>query len=149
MSDTCLQHIEDYWKIKTEASNLLFNEGKYEEALAGYLDALCRAEVLNNNAFNCQNLGIPYVQLYIISINNMANTYEELGDIKEADNLLKQNIYFLLHLMSLKKKKNQNQIESELKRATLTYFQFTEKTGGAKVNTEDVFKRLQNELSSI
>lgn len=148
MSDTCLKHIEDYWKVKTEASNLLFNKGNYEEALPGYLDALCRAEVLNNNAFNCQNLGIPYVQLYIISNNNMANTYEELGDIKEADSLLKQNIYFLLHLMSLKKK-TQNQIESELKRATLTYFQFTEKTGGAKGDTEAVFKRLQNELSSI
>lgn len=147
MSDTCLKHIAHYWKVKTEASNTLFHAGNYEDALAGYLDALCRAEVLNNHAFACQNLGIPYVQLYIISNNNMANTYEEIGNIPAADTILKQNIYFLLHLMSLKTK-TQNQIEAELKRATLTYFQFTEKTGGAKGNSEAVFKRLKQELSN-
>ena len=40
MSDTCVNHIENYWKILTEEANESFNEGNYEVALSGYLNAL-------------------------------------------------------------------------------------------------------------
>ena len=30
MSDTCVNHIENYWKILTEEANESFNEGNYE-----------------------------------------------------------------------------------------------------------------------
>ncbi|MFB9057911.1 tetratricopeptide repeat protein [Mariniflexile ostreae] len=146
MSDTCLKRIENYWKAKTEASNILFNKGRYEEALLGYRDALYRSEVLNNNRLKCQKLEIPFIQLYIISCNNIANTYEELGNLIEAEKMLKQSIYFTLHLMS-SKSIVQNDIHSELKRATLTYYEFTEKNGHLKINKQQLFNRLTKELS--
>ncbi|MCG8900526.1 tetratricopeptide repeat protein [Tenacibaculum finnmarkense] len=125
MSNTCITRIENYWKIKTKNANDLFNQGNYNEALTYYTDALYRAEVLTKNTRTCNNVGIPFMQVYMISCNNLANTYKELGKPKQAVRMLKNYVYYLLHLIE-KNKNDTQEIQLELRRATLNYFSFTE-----------------------
>ncbi|MCG8805511.1 tetratricopeptide repeat protein [Tenacibaculum finnmarkense] len=125
MSNTCITRIENYWKIKTKNANDLFNQGNYNEALTYYTDALYRAEVLTKNTRTCNNVGIPFMQVYMISCNNLANTYKELGNPKQAVRMLKNSVYYLLHLIE-KNKNDTQEIQLELRRATLNYFSFTE-----------------------
>ena len=145
MSDTCMNHIEKYWKALTVSSNELFNKGDFEKALSGYKDALYRAEVLNNNISDCIRLKTPFVQVYIISCNNMANTYEEIGKKEEAENMLKRVVYYLLHLVA-NKKLNLDELQSELKRATLAYVHFTEKNNLVKSKQEKLYTVLKEQL---
>lgn len=126
MSDTCVNHIEEHWKTLTIASNDLFKKGNYKKALSGYKDALYRAEVLNNNISDCIRLKTEFVQVYIISCNNLANTFEKLNNKKETEKLLKRVIYYLLHLTT-NKEINIKNLQSELKRATLAYIYFRKK----------------------
>lgn len=127
MSYSCLHHIENYWKLKTSNANQLFNEGKYEQALTGYKEALYRAEVLNNNFLKCNKVGIPFMQVYVISCNNLVNTHLELGEINQATKLLKRSVYYLLYLAK-KNASHLKEIQSELKRAVITYFNLTKDT---------------------
>lgn len=145
MSDTCMDHIERYWQSLTVSNNEHFNKGNFEKALSGYKDALYRAEVLNNNIPDCIRLKIPFIQVYIISCNNLANTYEELGKLEEAENMLKRTVYYLLHL-SGNKALNPDEIQSELKRATLAYVRFAEKNNTGKEKQEQLFRTLKEQL---
>lgn len=145
MSDACMNHIERYWQALTVANNELFNKGDFEKALSGYKDALYRAEVLNNHIKDCVRLKIPFIQVYIISCNNLANTYEELGKLEEAENMLKRTVYYLLHL-SGNKELNLNEIQSELKRAALAYVRFAEKNNSGKTKQEQLFRTLKEQL---
>ena len=145
MSDACMSHIERYWQALTVANNELFNKGDFEKALSGYKDALYRAEVLNNHITECVRLKIPFIQVYIISCNNLTNTYEELGKLEKAENMLKRTVYYLLHL-SGNKELNMNEIQSELKRATLAYVRFTEKNNSGKTKQEQLFRTLKEQL---
>jgi len=143
MSDTCLMRIEDYWKDKTTASNELFNDGNFKDALVAYKNALSRAEMLNNNYTDCIRVGIPFLQLYVISCNNLANTYLELNKKNEAESLLKRVVYYLLHI-ARKGVIPKTEMQSELKRATLAYVRFTGKTDTGKVKQEQLFKTVDN-----
>ena len=145
MSDTCINHIEKHWQALTGSSNELFNKGNLKKALLGYKDAMYRAEVLNNNIEDCIRLKIPFVQVYIISCNNLANTYEDLGKKEEAENLLKRVVYYLLHLAD-NKALNIDEIQSELKRATLAYVHFSEKNNLEKRKQEKLFTVLKEQL---
>lgn len=145
MSDTCMNHIERHWQALTVSSNELFNEGDFEKALLGYKDALYRAEVLNNNILDCIRLKTPFVQVYIISCNNLANTNEKLGNKEEAANLLKRAVYYLLHLTA-SKELNFHELQSELKRATIAYVHFLEKNDIVKSKQEKLFTVLKEEL---
>lgn len=145
MSDACMSHIERYWQALTVANNELFNKGDFKKALSGYKDALYRAEVLNNHITECVRLKIPFIQVYIISCNNLANTYEELGKLEKAENMLKRTVYYLLHL-SGNKGLNMNEIQSELKRAALAYVRFTEKNNPGKTKQEQLFRTLKEQL---
>jgi len=127
MSDTCMTHLERYWKTLTTSSNEQFNQHNYLEALEGYKEALYRAEVLNNHWEQCSRLKIPVLQVYLISCNNLAYTYEELGDLKKAQAFLKRAIYFLTHLIEEGQVLGKN-IQGDLKRALLTYADFTQRT---------------------
>lgn len=142
MSDTCIRHIENYWKAKTTASNELFNKGHFQDALLGYKDALYRAEVLNNNLSDCIRASVPFTQVYIISCNNLANTYEELQKYEEAENMLKRVVYYLLHL-SGNQDLDMNETQSELKRAALNYVRFVEKNNLGKAGQEHLFSELK------
>lgn len=145
MSDTCMSHIESYWQALTLKNNELFNQGMYEQALTGYKDALYRAEVLNNNCADCIRMKIPFLQVYIISCNNLAHTYEELGHLEEAENMLKRAVYYLLHL-SHQKTINSEELQSELQRATLAYVRFVEEHSTGKAKQEHLFKTLKEQM---
>lgn len=148
MSDICLNHIENYWKTKTKTSNKLFEEKQFTKALIGYKNALYRSEVLNNYPTNCEELKIPFAQIYLISCNNLINTYEALENLSEAENMLKRKIIFLLRLKN-SKHNNKTILQSELRRAALTYFNFTEqKKDGAKHKQTQLYKTLKSELNS-
>lgn len=87
------------------------------------------AEVLNNHQPDCMKLNIPFIQVYTISCNNLANTYCKLGKQKEAEKILKRVFYYLLHLVA-KPELNTEEIQSELKRAIIALLHLTDKNGG-------------------
>lgn len=127
MSDTCMNHIENYWKSLTTMSNELYDRGDFEKALPGYKDALYRAEVLNNHLADCLRLGIPFVQVYIISCMNLHHTYKELGLLREAKSMLKQIVHYLMSLFG-QEGANKEEIQSELKKVALILLAFEEQT---------------------
>ncbi|MEN7547100.1 tetratricopeptide repeat protein [Rapidithrix thailandica] len=135
MSEFCLKHIEEAWKVKTNLANKLFDKGCFDQALTGYTESLARAEVLNQHRESCKSYGIPFVQVFIISCNNLSNTYSELGLYQEADRMLKRSICYIAHLLSLKKKKLDEYIElqKELGRAILYYKEFLKHSGKVKI----------------
>lgn len=145
MSETCIKNIEEVWKQKTVSANDLFNQGKYNAALNGYTDALFRAETLNTNHQDARSAGIPFMQVFAISCNNLANTYEELGELEEAQKMMKRVIYFLLHL-SNNQDLDPSEIQSELQRASLTYSSFAEKHQINKNEKAEVICAIKEEL---
>ncbi|WP_106790850.1 hypothetical protein [Aquimarina sp. Aq78] len=145
MSELCTNQIENYWKAKITTSNILFNKGKLDQALLGYKDALYRAEILNINQSDCIRDNIPFIQIYIISCNNIANTYKELKQYEEAENTLKRVVYYLLHLSS-NNDLNINEIKAELKRATIAYVNFVKENGGDRKQQETLFTVLREQL---
>ena len=126
MSDTCMSHIENHWKTLTVTANESFEKGNLEQALLDYTDALFRAEVLNNHQQESLRLDIPFVQVFIISCNNLSATYEDLGNLDEAEKFLKRVVYYLLHITTLKTVK-EDEIQRELKKAALLLLNFTKK----------------------
>lgn len=145
MNDICMNHEERYWQTLTTSANTFFTNGNFEKALSLYKKALYRAEILNNHLLDCKRLNIPFMQVYIISCNNLANTYEELGNITEAENLSKRNIYYLLHLAS-NKSLDINEIQTELKRASLHYVELAERINSGNIQQEQFFKTIKEQL---
>lgn len=126
MSDTCMSHIENHWKTLTITANESFEKGNLEQALLDYTDALFRAEVLNNHQQESLRLDIPFVQVFIISCNNLSATYEDLGNLDEAEKFLKRVVYYLLHITTLKTVK-EDEIQRELKKAAILLLNFNKK----------------------
>ena len=147
MSELCLHRIENHWKAKITGSNELFGKEKLQEALMGYEEALYRAEVLNNHPLECMQAGIPFIQIYIISCNNLANTYVELKQPQKGENILKRVFHYLLHLAS-KDYLNTDEVQSELKRASLTLTDFIKKNGGHQKQPEALFAPLKEQKST-
>jgi tetratricopeptide (TPR) repeat protein len=145
MSEQCVKHIEESWKQKTVFSNELFNKGKYDAALNAYTEALYRAEILNANYRDAMRSGIPFIQVFSISCNNLANTYEEMGELEDAAKMLKRVVYFLLHL-SNDQDLNASEIQSELKRASLAYSSFADKHQLDKQEQTKVIQSIKTEL---
>ncbi|MDR7131903.1 tetratricopeptide (TPR) repeat protein [Algoriphagus sp. 4150] len=139
MSDTCMSHIENHWKALTLTANDCFNKEDFEKALSGYKEALYRAEVLNDHQENCQQLDIPFMQVFIISCNNLSNTYQKLGQYDAAEIMLKRAVHYLLHL-STQAHINMNELHHELKRASITLFNFK----GEKIGEKEQEKLLRN-----
>ncbi|MGJ8548559.1 tetratricopeptide repeat protein [Winogradskyella undariae] len=147
MSDICLNHIENYWKTRTKISNQLFEEKQFEKALIDYKNAIYRSEVLNNHPSSCKELGIPFAQIYLVSCNNLINTYEELGNLSEVENMLKRKIYFILHFKN-SEHTDKTILQSELSRAALAYLNFTEQEGGHNKKQTQLYKTLKSEIRS-
>jgi|GEM_PF-904039 len=146
MSEPCMQHIESVWKEKTNSANQLFNERKFKEALMGYEEALCRAEVLNNHQLDAIEKGIPFLQLFAISCNNIAFTYEEMGEIEKGKKMLKRVIYYFVFLS--KGQADDSVIQNELKRALLTYKDFADKNALEPQDQQTVFANIQEYVKS-
>lgn len=145
MSETCIKHIEEYWKIKTIMSNKLFKKNNLKKALSGYKEAMYRAEVLNSNHIDCVRSRVPFLQIFIISCNNLANTYEKMRKIKEAEDYLKRVIYYLLYAMR-SKDFNKNEAQSELKKATLRYISFAEDNNINTNYDKNVFSEVKKQI---
>jgi tetratricopeptide (TPR) repeat protein len=145
MSDTCIEHIEKVWKSKTNSGNDFFNAANLTDALWSYELALYQSEVLNNNYVECLRLKIPFIQIYIISCNNIANTYVDMGDTEQADKMFKRVIHFLLHI-SARKELDANEIQNELKLATLAYVCFSEKNYQGDKEQEELFTTVKEQL---
>ena len=142
-----LKHVEEAWKSRTNVSNALFNEGKFEESLVGYEQALARAEVLNNYMEAAMQFGIPSIQTFVISCNNIAFTYEKLERFDKGAAMLKRSIYFLL-IKSRNAYLNGNEIQSELKRAMLNYLDYAERNALALIDVDKVFIDIQEQLDT-
>ena len=130
MSEACVKHVELAWKVKTTIANQYFNDGNYDLALMGYLEALARAEVLKNNS--SQNLkSIPLVQIMVISYTNLSNTYLELEDYKSAKNMYTGTICFLISILYSKGKNKENtkSIIGAFRNVFLSYSTFLKQIG--------------------
>lgn len=137
MSTTCIAEIESHWKVKTSMANELFEKKLFDKALKRYKDALYRAEVLNNYASVCKKAKVPFIQVYIISCNNIAYTYEALGLTERAESMFKRAIYFLIHLCE--SDENEREVlRNELSRATVAYTDFVKKHSIPTLNKEQV-----------
>lgn len=147
MRNSGMEHIEKHWQTLTCASNVYFEEGNYQHALSGYEEALCHAEQLNNYIGDCIRLKIPFIQVYIISCNNIANTYKELNKHEDAEKMLERIVYYLLHVAN-NKKLNFDEIQAELKRSTLAYVSFVEKTIHGKRKQEQIFQVIKEQFSA-
>lgn len=145
MSDSCIISLENQWKTKTVAANALFNKTEYVTAMEGYNEALYKAEALNMHSTDCLRVDVPYVQIFIISCNNLAYTFEAMGDFEAADKMLKRSVYYLLSLVNNKNSKPQV-ILAELKRATLAYSAFTDEQANENHKKEQVFEHLKEEF---
>lgn len=140
-----MTHIESYWQTLTVSSNSLFDDGDFKQALSGYKEALYRAEVLNNNISKCLSLKIPFIQVYIISCNNLANTYIALGKDEKAEKMLKRSVHFILHLTN-NRNLNKIELQAELKKAALAYMHFVAKLDSGNLKQKEFHQRLQKEL---
>ncbi|SHG61046.1 hypothetical protein [Pedobacter caeni] len=142
MTAADIQNIEISWKTNTLASCKLFNEGILEDALSGYKTAFQLAESLNNNMAECIKKDIPFIQVYVISCNNIAHTYVAMGLKDQAESMFRQ---VLRYLLNLRKQPDISIVEllNELKRATIEYVSFIEANNGNKKNLEDLFQILK------
>jgi len=138
--------MENYWQEKTEAANELFHEASYEQALLGYKEALYRAEALNRHISDCLRLNIPFIQIYIISCTNIANTCEAMGRTEEAEVMLKRAVYYLLEL-SGNEEMDGDKVFEELKRALLLYASFRDRTGHGHSGLGQLFNTIREQLT--
>ncbi len=147
MDNTSLRYIENSWKNKTNFSNELFNEGRFKGALAGYKESFRKAEELNYGFLQCLQEKIPFMQIYIIYCNNIACTYEELGQKEEAENIQRRVIYYLYNLAGAGLIEiSSHIIQSELNLAYLSYVSFVEKYENSEVKKEQLYHILKKEL---
>ncbi len=144
MSDSCILSLEDQWKTKTVTANALFNETKYNSAIKEYNKAY-KAEALNIHSTDCLRVNVPYVQILIISCNNIVYTFEAMGELDLAEKMLKRSVYYLLSIVNCKNSQA-DIIQSELKRATLAYSEFINKKGIKNLRKEKIFEHLKEEF---
>jgi hypothetical protein len=147
MSNTQIKHIEAVWKQKTTTCNELFDQRKFLEARNGYIEAMVVAETLNANSEDALRANIPFVQVFIISCNNLANTYEELGNLQEAEKILRRSLHFVLHLMNVYSEESIESLHlvNELKRTVLAYSNFCQKKG---LESADVVKEAKDKYAA-
>ena len=98
MNTTICLKIEAEWQHLTGYANTNFQGGAFEEALKSYQLALDKAVQLTSEEKSCSFAEIPYIQIYIISINNLVHTYEELGQYVKCKELLKRVVDYLLYI---------------------------------------------------
>lgn len=142
-----LKYVEEAWKSRTNTSNGLFNEGRFEESLLGYEQALSRAEVLNNYMEAAMGIGIPSIQTFVISCKNVAFTYEKLDRFDKGAKMLKRSLYFLW-LKSEDLNLNGNEIQAELKRALLNYMDYSERNALELNDVDKLFSDIQEQLKT-
>lgn len=140
-----MKQVEAYWKIYTDTANQHFTKGELMNALDNYKKALEKAEELNRHIPDCVELQLPFIQVFIISCNNLSYSYEELGKLKKAEDLLKRSVYYLLHLSHVPLV-DRDELQHELKRASLAYMEFTKKLSDGQEKQQQLIQVIQEDL---
>jgi hypothetical protein len=94
MSQTDLLYLENEWKELTKAGNDLCPKTT-EQALIKYRSALAKAEKLMQYLNKCIASKIPVMPIFLISCNNLAETYCKLEKWDKADKMLKRGIFYI------------------------------------------------------
>lgn len=139
------QRIEEAWKAKIEASNEQFNAGKFKDSLTGYTEALCHAEALNSRLNEVLPSEIPITQIFALTCNNIAFTYEGMGQPEKGAKMLKRVVYYLMHLAE-NRKVDSREIQSELTRAVLNYTRFASRNGLSVKDAAKVFEHIREQF---
>ncbi|WP_010250609.1 hypothetical protein [Myroides injenensis] len=100
MSSTCLLFVQKAWNTKTKQAQQALQKGATSEALYLHLEAMIRAEVLQQNLLKCICNGIPICKCYTQTCIDLANTYQMLKDKKNAERHLQKAKYYLNLLSS-------------------------------------------------
>jgi hypothetical protein len=103
--------------------------------------------VLNNHQADAIEKGISFIQVFVISCNNIAFTYEEMGEIEKCKKMLKRVIYYFLFLS--KGQADVSIIQNELKLALLAYKDFADKNALEPQDQQMVFDNIQEHVKSI
>ena len=90
-------------------------------------------------------IGIPFIQIFAISCNNIAFTYEKMGLSQKGEKMLQRVVYFLV-FQHEKTEHNSRRNSSELKRAMLNYNEFANRNTLDVDNVKLVFKDIQKQL---
>ncbi|MBL4755916.1 MAG: hypothetical protein JKY52_20280 [Flavobacteriales bacterium] len=143
MSKEDLIQSENRWKEITLCANNLFNKNAFDEAKSQYDTALKEAGKLVSHFNSCTNIKIPVVPIFVISCNNLANTYQELGDSSLAEVQLRRAVFFIIHLKEQEDLSPQvtESLQRELSKVVLTYSEFCKKTN-QEDKSEKVFQNL-------
>lgn len=126
MSNSCIQTAHKHWQKLTLQANSLFNNKDYEEALVLYKRTLYHAEMLEKYGAQCIELEIPFVQMYVISCNNLANTCEELQQYNDSVQYLQRSLKYLIRL-SGNKDLDREEIRQEAHKAAILCMSFQQK----------------------
>lgn len=146
MPDLEAADLEISWKRYTLNGNAFFDQKSWHEAAIRYEKALYYAEKLNIRHQHCLSLGIPYVQIFIISCNNLANTYSEINKIEQTEKLLERAVFYLIHQAEINAV-DQNTLENELKKAVLSLLTFL-KNNNLTSKQAQLFELLKQPLFS-
>lgn len=123
--------LERQWRDHTDAANTLFNSNRHAEAAEGYASALVSAETLNRHPVSALRAGLPIVQIFVLSCQNLSNALVELDRLAEADALMRRSVHFLIHSIEDKATAADVRDEAirEVGRALIAYAEFVERTG--------------------
>lgn len=144
MSTSDLLSIENEWKEITVVGNSYF-EAQNKIALLKYLRAFSIAEKLVTHSAACKKCNIPNIQIYLISCNNIAETYCQLKKWEQADKMYRRAIFYLLFINeSAINQKDTEEISKSLFRQVLLYKEFTTKSNEL-FNYQIVFDAFENE----
>ena len=145
MSTQGLISLENTWKTHTNAGNNQFRNGCFMKALLFYEKALEIAKLINRHKEKCKQASIPFIQVFIISFNNMANTYEELGKPERTEKLLKRVVYFLLTLSEQGLVSNEV-LHNEMRLSMINFSDYAKKKGLNQKETEKLLLNIKNDL---
>lgn len=97
-----IEKIVKHWQYITSLANAHYDNQAFNKALTEYQNALHFAELLNNSFLENRDTDIPYVHIYTISCNNLANTYLHLERVERAEKMYKRAFCFLLYIRDTK-----------------------------------------------
>ena len=104
--------------------------------------------MLNERGSEATRKGIPFMQIFVISCNNIAFTYEEMGEVESCKKMLERVIYYFLFL-SREGQANDAALQNELKRAFLTFKDFSDRHGLEFQAQQKIFDAIREHTSSL
>lgn len=140
-----IKDAENIWKFQTSASNIFFIKGNYKRSMIGYQYALDRAEFLTNHKENASHFRVPFAQIFAISCNNIAFTYEKIGLKEKGATMLKRVLYFLLSLTKCTAITS-SELKRELKHALLNYTEYAQRNALQDPDIEKLITDIREEL---